>query len=72
MLIQTFVLKVINNGKQKLTHHQITDRIAEQTASVIIQTSKELRINSNIRRPCFSFIYSFKFTYKCFVWIGFP
>ena len=72
MLIPIFVLKVINNERQKLTHHQIIDRIAEQTASVIIQTSKELRIHSNIRRPCFSFTYSFKFTYECFVWIGFP
>ena len=72
MLIPIFVLKVINNERQKLTHHQIIDRIAEQTASVIIQTSKELRIHSNIRRPCFSFTYSFKFTYECCVWIGFP
>ena len=66
MLIRTFVLKVINNERQELTHHQIIDRIAEQTASVIIQTSKELRIHSNIRRPCFSFTYSFKFTYVLF------
>ena len=27
MLIQTFVLKVINNEKNILTHHEIIDRI---------------------------------------------
>ena len=49
MLIRTFVLKVINYERKKLTHHEIIDRIAEQTASVIIQVSKEskLRIHSN-------------------------
>ena len=68
MLIQTFVLKVINNERKKLTHHEIIDRIAEQTALVIIQVSKEskLRIHPNLRKPRFSFTYSFKFTYKCF------
>ena len=30
MLIQTFVLNVINNERKILTHHEITDRIAEQ------------------------------------------
>ena len=29
MLIQTFVLKVINDERKKLTHHEIIDRIAE-------------------------------------------
>ena len=68
MLIRTFVLKVINNERKKLTHHEIIDRIAEQTALVIIQVSKEskLRIHPNLRKPRFSFTYSFKFTYKCF------
>ena len=28
--------KMINNERKKLTHHEILDRIAEQTASVII------------------------------------
>ena len=41
MLIRTFVLKVINNVRKKLTHHKIIDRIAEETASAIIQVSKE-------------------------------
>ena len=69
MLIRTFVLKVINNERKKLTHHEIIDRIAEQTASLLFQMSKEskLRIHPNLRRPRFSFTYSFKFTYKCFV-----
>ena len=54
--------------EKKLTHHEIIDRIAEQTALVIIQVSKEskLRIHPNLRKPRFSFTYSFKFTYKCF------
>ena len=67
IFIRTFVLKVINNERKKLTHHKIIDRSAEQTASVIIQVSKgsNLRIHPNLRRPRFSFNYSFKFTYKC-------
>ena len=40
MLIRTFVLKVINNDRKKLTYHEMIDRIAEQTALVIIQVSK--------------------------------
>ena len=54
--------------EKKLTHHEIIDRIAEQTALVIIQVSKEskLRIHPNLRKPIFPFIYSLKFTYKCF------
>ena len=52
MLIRTFVLKVINNERKKLTHHEIIDCSADQTASVIIQVSKELklRIRPNLRR----------------------
>ena len=59
--------------EKKLTHHEITDRTAEKTPSVIIQVSKEskLRIHPNLRRPRFSFTYSFKFTYKCFVRLAF-
>ena len=79
MLIQTFVLKVINNERKKLTHHEIIDRIADQTASVIIQVSKELklRIRPNLRRVALFteggswFTYSFKYTYKCFVKLDF-
>ena len=73
MLIQTLVLKVINDERKKLIHHDIIDRIAEQTASVIIQVSKEskLRIHRNLGRPRLSFTYSFKFTYKCFVRLAF-
>ena len=73
MLIGTFFLKVINNERKKLTHHEIIDCIAEQTSSVIIQVSKEskLRIHRNLRRPSFSFTYLFKFTYKCFVRLAF-
>ena len=73
MLIQTLVLKVINDERKKLIHHDIIDRIAEQTASVIIQVSKEskLRIHPNLQRPRFSFPYPYKFTYKCFVRLAF-
>ena len=73
MLIQTFILKVINNERKKLTHHEIIDRIAEQISSVITEVSKEskLRIHSNLGRPRFSFTYSFKFTCKCFVRLAF-
>ena len=60
MLIWTFVLKVINNERKKLAHHEIIDPIAEQTASMIIQVSKEskLRIRRNLWKPRFSFTYS--------------
>ena len=73
MLIQTFILKVINNERKKLTHHEIIDRIAEQISSVIIEVSKEskLRIHSNLGGPRFSFTYLFKFNYKCFVRLAF-
>ena len=59
MLIRMFVLKLINNERKRLTHHEITDRIAEQTGSVIIHVSKEskMRIHPNLRRPRFSFTY---------------
>ena len=52
MLIRTFVLKVINNERKKLTPHEIIDCSADQTTSVIIQVSKELklRIRPNLRR----------------------
>ena len=68
MLIRTSVIKVMNNERKKLTHHEIIDHIAEQTASVIIQANKESKF---IRRPHFSFIYSFKFAYKCFIRLAF-
>ena len=59
MLIRMFVLKLINNERKRLTHHEIIDRIAEQTGSVIIHVSKEskMRIHLNLRRPRFSFTY---------------
>ena len=73
MLIWTFVLELINNGRKKLTHRESIDRIAEQTASVMIQVSKysKLRIHPNLGMPRFSFTYSFKFTYKCFARLAF-
>ena len=73
MLIQTFVLKVINNGRKKLTHHEIIDRIVEPTVSVITQACKEsnLWIHPNLRQPRFSFSYSFNFTYNFFVRLAF-
>ena len=44
MLIQTFVLKVINDERKTLTHHEITDRIAKQIESVITQLRKESKL----------------------------
>ena len=40
MLIQTFVLKVINTERKILTHHEIIDRIAKQIVSMITQVWK--------------------------------
>ena len=61
-LVRTLVLKVINNERKNLTHHEIIDRIAEQTESLITQVCKKskLWICSNLWRPSFSFTYSFK------------
>ena len=57
MLIWTFVLKLINNERGKLTHNKIVDRIAEQPESVILQVRKEskLWIHPNLQRPRFFF-----------------
>ena len=69
MLIRTFVLKVIDNERNILNRHNIVNCISENVVSVIAQVCKEtkLRIHSNLRRPNFSFTYSFKFTYFCIV-----
>ena len=45
MLIQIFVLKVINNERKSLTHHEMTDRMAEQ---------KSANNQIFLRRPSFS------------------
>ena len=65
MFIRIFVLKVINNERKILTHHEIIDRIAEQSVLVITQVCKESKLWNypNLRRPSLSFTYSFKFTY---------
>ena len=55
MLIRTFVLKVINNERKKLTHHEIIDRIAEKTVSVIIQVSKESKLRIHLNLNSFKF-----------------
>ena len=41
MLIQTVVLKLINNERKNLTRHEIIDPIAEQIVSMITQVCKE-------------------------------
>ena len=63
MLIPRFVLKVINNERKNLTHHEVIDRIAQQIAFVITQMCKESRlwIHPNLRGPSFSFTYSLTF-----------
>ena len=69
IFIRIFVLKVINNERNILTHHEIIDRMVEQAKSVITQVCKEskLWIHPNLRRPNFSLTFSFKFTYFCIV-----
>ena len=59
MLIRTLIINIINNERKRLTHYEIIDRTAEQTASVIIQVSKEskLKIHPNLRTPRSSFTY---------------
>ena len=67
ILFRRFFLKVIINERKILTHHEIIDRIAQQIMLVITQVCEEskLWIHSNLRRPSFSFTYSFKFIYFC-------
>ena len=44
ILIQTLVLKMINNERKILTNHEIIYHIAEQTKSVITQLCKESKL----------------------------
>ena len=71
MLIQKFDLKVINNDRKNLIHHEMIDRDVEQIKSVITQVCKESNLwtHPNSRKPSFSFTYSFKSTYFCVVYI---
>ena len=64
-LIQTFILKVVNNERKILTHHEIVDDIAEQTLPVCKES--KLWIHRNLRRSNFSFTYLSKFTCFCSV-----
>ena len=50
MLIRTFILKVIKDERNILTHHEI-NRNSEQIVSVITQVCKETKlwIHSNLR-----------------------
>ena len=52
MLIQTFILKVINDERKTLTYHEIIDRIAKQNVPVITEAWKKskLWIHTNLRR----------------------
>ena len=47
MLIRTFVLKVINNERKKLTHHEINDRIAGQTVAGDHSREKRIKIEDS-------------------------
>ena len=53
IFIQIFVLKVINNERKILTHHEIIDRTAEQIVLVITQV--KLWIHPNLRGASLSF-----------------
>ena len=72
MLIRIFVLKVMNNEKNILTHHEINDRMAEKNESVIAQVCKEskLWVHPYLQRPVFSLNFPFKFTYFYIVIYG--
>ena len=48
MLIQMFVLKVINNQKKILTCHDIIDRISEKIVLVITRVRKESMSSSEL------------------------
>ena len=50
MIIRRFVLKVINNVRKILTHHEIIDGIAEKIVSVITQFYKESKIGIHSNR----------------------
>ena len=61
MLIRMFIPKAINNEKKDLTHHEIIDCVAEQTAPV--SKESKLWIHPNLQQLNISFTYSSKFTY---------
>ena len=44
MLIRTFVLRVINNERKELIHHEIIDRIVEQTELLITQVCEKSKL----------------------------
>ena len=62
MLIRALFLKVINNERKTLTHHDTIDH----NAAHIVQINKPW-IHPNLRRPNLSFVYSSKLTYFCIV-----
>ena len=69
ILIWTFVVKVIINERKVLTHHESIDCIAEKIVSVTTRVCNETKlwIHSNLRRPRFSFAYSYKLSYFCII-----
>ena len=56
-LIRTFVLKVINNKRKILIHHEITDHIVKQIILVCIKS--KFWIHPNLRLPNFSSLVTF-------------
>ena len=62
MLIRALFLKVINNERKTLTHHDTIDH----NAAHIVQINKPW-IHPNLRQPNLSFVYSSKLTYFCIV-----
>ena len=64
MLIRTLFLKVINNERKILTHHEIIDCIAEQIVQTIKTVdSSELKAAKSLIYSVTQLVYSFKFTY---------
>ena len=60
MLIQSFVLKVINNEGKFLTLHAIIDRIAEQIVFVITQMCViKIKIMNSSKHTTAKFLTSF-------------
>ena len=58
ILIRTFVLKVINNEKKKLTHHKIIDHIAERVSDYsILQRIKIVDLSELTAATCLIYLF---------------
>ena len=66
ILIQIFVLKVMNNERKTLTRHEMI-ALQNKLCWWLLVCVKNQWVHPKLRRSSVSFTYLFKFTYFCFV-----